>query len=78
MVRASHLMKNCKIAIIGIARVSLQLHSIAVPQCIMEKVHPSHFLSLSNVCVSILKLCSPSIFTSWVAWVSSSYFIALL
>ena len=30
------------------ARVSLQLHSIAVPQCIMEKVHPSHFLSLNR------------------------------
>ena len=39
------------------------------------KLHPSVFLALSTVCVKILKLRSPSIFTSWVAVVLSSCFI---
>ena len=36
--RALHLTENRKIAILEFAHLSLQLRSIAVPQCILEKI----------------------------------------
>ena len=38
MVRVSHLTENCEVLVLEFARLSLQLHSIAVPQWITEKI----------------------------------------
>ena len=69
--------------VLEFVRLSLQLRSIAFPQWIMEKiliryegnvkVHPSVFLALSTMRDEILKPRLPSIFTSWVATVVSSF-----
>ena len=85
MVRVSPYTEFVKVLVLEFACLSLQLRSIALPQWIMEKilssyegnvkVHPSVFLALSTVRVKILKPRSPSIFTSWVAVVSSYCFI---